>query len=45
MKNMNNPATPKQIETLYGLAVPIPEGLTKLEASHLIREHKTGKRI
>jgi len=45
MKDKNAPATKKQIEMLHGLAVPIPKGLTKLEASHLIRENKDGRRI
>ncbi len=41
----NEPATKKQIETLHGLAVPIPENLTKIEAYHLIKENKKGERI
>lgn len=45
MKKKNEPATKKQIETLYGLAVPVPEGLTKLEASYLIKENNKGERI
>ena len=38
-------ATKKQIETLNGLAVPIPEKLNRIEAYHLIREHKKGDLI
>lgn len=41
----NEPATKKQIETLHGLAVPIPENLTKIEAYHLIKENKKRERI
>lgn len=38
--NPKTPATKKQKDCLMGYAVPIPNGLTKLEAMHLIREAK-----
>jgi len=43
MKDPKALATKKQIEMLHGLSIPVPIGLTRLEASHLIRENKRSR--